>query len=213
MQHQNTLSELQFDNTINEIIRSNKAQRFGFELSHTTDLQRKTNILSIIKLLNRGEEKKTINQIENEKPLKKTSNVKSEKLDNIFSQFNDHILHGKWSKLTIFQKKERVNLYIKSLYTNENQIKDLINLLEKLIDEGKLKEKGQGKINGVEYDSKTCNILSITQKEYNQLIKKYEEHDNSESNIDLKLNTKSKSKEKKVTKKIKKYSDSESDSS
>lgn len=194
MQHQSTLSELQFENTIDELIRSNKAQRFGFELSYTDNPQRKKDIHTIIKLLNNGldqpnEPNEPNKPDQSDQPNKSNidkNKVVSAKLDKVFDKINDQLLHGKWSKLSIPQKKDRVKLYIESICDDKTQRLEAINLLNNLIDKGKLKEKGKGKVNGVDYDSKSCQILSITQKEYNEYM---EEFDNSDEQTNELTNT------------------------
>lgn len=190
MQHQSTLSELQFENTIDELIRSNKAQRFGFELSYTDNQQRKKDIHTIIKLLNHGSVENTNQQIqqnqknESDKTDSNKNKVISAKLDKVFDKINDQLLHGKWSKLSIPQKKDRIKIYIESICDDKTQRSEAIKLLNKLVDNGKLKEKGKGKINGVEYDSNLCEIISITQKEYNQYMKKFTNSEDKNSDSD-----------------------------
>lgn len=149
------------DNIIDEIIKENKAQRFASELAGTSEESRKNDIREIIRVLE-GATKIDFNVIG------------KNKLDAIYDNMNTHTLHGKWSKLSIPQKKDRMKKYLDDNIKNEdikNKAMTMLNLMiDKDKEKNKDKSKGKLKKNAIVYDEKKGEITSINVKEYDELI-------------------------------------------
>lgn len=160
MQYKGLLDEGSVDNIIDEIVKLNKAQRFASELSHTADTERKSDIQEIIKMLD---------------GVSRTDfqTIGKSKMDKIYENINEHTLHGKWSKLSIPQKKQRIDIYLNENIKKENKKIDAKKLLHGLIDIGKLKK------NHIDYDQTECKIKSIKLEGYNKIINETESSNSS----------------------------------
>jgi hypothetical protein len=166
MQQYQLIDESSMDNIIDEIIKLNKSHRFASELSHTNDTTRKNDLNEIIKVLD-GTSKVDFQVLG------------KNKLTKIWESMDSHTLHGKWTKLSVQQKKDRIKLFLIENVKNIEKRKEAESMLFTLVDTKKLKK------NAVSYDQENGKIMSINIKEYDKLMEqKNNSENNSENNSD-----------------------------
>lgn len=159
MQQSQLIDESSMDNVIDEIIKLNKSHRFASELSHTDDKTRKNDLNEIIKVLD-GTSKVDFQALG------------KNKLTKIWESMDSHTLHGKWTKLSIQQKKDRIKLFLTENVKNIEKRKEAESMLFKLVDTKILKK------NAVSYDQVNGKIMSVSVKEYDELIEQEKEIEN-----------------------------------
>uniref|UniRef100_A0A6C0EB89 Uncharacterized protein n=1 Tax=viral metagenome TaxID=1070528 RepID=A0A6C0EB89_9ZZZZ len=120
--------------SIYDIIRQNKLNRFSSELQHTTDAKRKEIIKAII---NKNQVKKTVAEQYNEKlKVAEQSQLKKE-----------------FFRLKSFQKEEVIKKYLEEKM--KDNVDEGVKTLMKLLEDKKVKPKD------VDYDMENAKILSI----------------------------------------------------
>jgi hypothetical protein len=133
------------DNVIDEMIRSNKIDRFTSELQHTESEDRKNEIKAILGTI---------------QGINTTETRSKDKLDEIYQSIIENSLKKRWNRLQQSQKIDRIRTYLQKLIPDENNRKEIEDVLNAYLIDGTLTEKF------VKYDQNKMEIVSISELEY-----------------------------------------------